>query len=86
MLDRTADNLNNTLTKAKQSKLKRSFLAERPQRQFILKTVFNDIPVSKADSQKGFKFKGLHLNSKLSFGIHVKTISTKINKAIGLLR
>ena len=44
---------------------------------------FNNIPVSKADSQKHL---GLHLDSKLSFDIHVKTILTKRNRTIDLLR
>ena len=29
---------------------------------------------------------GLHLDSKLSFDIHIKTILTKVNRTIGLLR
>ena len=44
------------------------------------KTFFNNIPVSKADSQKHL---GLHLDSKLSFDIHIKTILTKVNITIG---
>ena len=47
------------------------------------KIFFNNIPVSKADSQKHL---GLHLDSKLSFDIHIKTILTKVNRTIGLLR
>ena len=47
------------------------------------KIFFNNILVSKADSQKCL---GLHLDSKLSFDIHIKTILTKVNKTIGLLR
>ena len=46
------------------------------------KIFFNNIPVSKADSQKHF---GLHLDSKLSFDIHIKTILTKVNRTIDLL-
>ena len=46
------------------------------------KIFFNNIPVSKADSQKHL---GLHLDSKLSFDIHIKTILTKVNRIIGLL-
>ena len=82
---RTANNLNNDLKEIKngpssekwastltlKSKLKRSFLAERLQRKFILKIFFNNIPVTKADIQKHL---GLHLDSKLSFDIHIKTI------------
>ena len=44
---------------------------------------FNNIPVTKADSQKHL---GLHLDSKLSFDIHIKTILTKVKRTIGLLR
>ena len=47
------------------------------------KIFFNNIPVSKADSQKHL---GLHLDSKLSFDIHIKTILTKVNRTIVLLR
>ena len=32
------------------------------------------------------KHLGLHLDSKLSFDIHIKTILTKVNRTIGLLR
>ena len=32
------------------------------------------------------KHLGLYLDSKLSFGIHIKTIFTKVNRTIGLLR
>ena len=47
------------------------------------KIFFNNIPVSKADSQKHL---GLHLDSKLSFDICIKTILTKVNITIALLR
>ena len=48
------------------------------------KTFFNNIRVSsRADSQKHL---GLHLYSKLSFDIHIKTTLTKVNRTIGLLR
>ena len=43
----------------------------------------NNIPVSKANSQKHL---GLHLDSKLSFDVNIKTILTKVNRIIGLLR
>ena len=39
--------------------------------------------LAKADFQKHL---GLHLDSKLSFGIHIKTTLTKVNRNIGLLR
>ena len=45
------------------------------------KIFFNNIPVSKADSQKHL---GLHLDSKLSFDIHIKTVLTKVNGTVGL--
>ena len=47
------------------------------------KIFFNNVPVSKADSQNHL---GLYLDSKLSFDIHIKTALTKVNKTIGLLR
>ena len=47
------------------------------------KIFFNDISLSKANSQKQL---GLHLDSKLFFDIHIKTILTKVNRTIGLLR
>ena len=47
------------------------------------KILFNNIPVSEADSQKHLD---LHLNSKLSFDIHIKTILIKVNRTIGLSR
>ena len=47
------------------------------------KIFFNNIPVSKANSQK---YLGLHLDSKSFFDIHIKIILTKVNRTIGLLR
>ena len=47
------------------------------------KILFNNIPVSKADSHKHLD---LHLNSKLSFDIHIKTILIKVNRTIGSSR
>ena len=47
------------------------------------KIFFNNVPVSKADSQNHL---GLYLDSKLFFDIHIKTALTKVNKTIGLLR
>ena len=44
------------------------------------KICFNNIPVSKADSQKHL---GLYLSSKLFFDIHIKTILTKVDRTIG---
>ena len=42
----------------------------------------NNIPVSNADSQK---YLGLHLDSKLSFDIHIKTILSKLKKSCKLI-
>ena len=42
-----------------------------------------DSPVSKTNHQKHL---GLHLDSKLSFDIHIKIILTIVNRTIGLLR
>ena len=47
------------------------------------KIFFNDVPVSKADSQRHL---GLHLDSKLSFDIHIQTNLTKVNRTISLLQ
>ena len=47
------------------------------------KIFFHNIPVSNADSQKHL---GLHLDSKLSFDIHIKIILTKMYRTIGKLR
>ena len=47
------------------------------------KIFFNNIQISKADSQKHL---GLHLDSKLIFGIHIKSILTKVDRTMGLLR
>ena len=55
-----------------QSKFKRTF-----------KIFLNNIPVSKADSQK---YLGLHLDSKISFDIHIKAILPKVSRTIDLLQ
>ena len=47
------------------------------------KIFFRNIPVSKADSQKHL---GPHLDLKLPFDIHIKTILTKVNSTTGLKR
>ena len=47
------------------------------------KNVFEKILVSKVNSEK---HPGLHFDSKLSFDINIKTMLTKVNRAIGLLR
>ena len=47
------------------------------------KIFFMNIPVSKASSDKHL---GPHLDSKLYFDIHIKTILTKAKRTIGLLR
>ena len=54
-----------------QSKFKRTF-----------KIFLNNIPVSKADSQK---YLDLHLDSKLSFDIHIKAILPTVSRTIDLL-
>ena len=95
--ERTANNLNNDLKEINRCAFqwKMSFnLDPTKQAQGVIfsrkttkkihpKIFFNNIPVSKADSQKHL---GLHLDSKLSFDIHIKTILTKVNRTIGLLR
>ena len=100
--ERTANNLNNYLieinkwlssgkwasTLILQSRLKRSFLAERLLTKTHIKNIFqkiffNSIPVSKADSQKHL---GLYLDSKLSFDIHIKTILAEVSWTMDLLR
>ena len=43
------------------------------------KIFFNNNPVTKANFQK---HSGLHLDSKLSFDIHIKIILTKVNRTI----
>ena len=58
-------------------------LSRRTAKKILRKIFFNNIPVSKADSQK---HPGLHLDSKLPFDIHIKTIFTKVNRSIALLR
>ena len=52
-------------------------------KKFHPKIFSNNIPVSKADYQN---YLGLHLDSKLSFDIHIKTVVTKVNRTIDLLR
>ena len=47
------------------------------------KIFFNNIPVMKTDIQKHLD---LHLDSKLTFDIHIETILSKANRTIGLLR
>ena len=46
------------------------------------KIFLNNIPVSKADFQK---YLGLHLDSKLSFDIHIKAVLPKVSRTIDLL-
>ena len=52
-------------------------------KKILPKIFFNNIPVSKANSQKHL---GLHLDSKLSFDIHIKKFYLKRNRTIGLLQ
>ena len=97
VLGRTANNLNNDLKKInKWDFLWKMNFNPDPTKQaqeviFRRKTTnkihpeifFNNIPVSEADSQKHL---GLHLDPKLSFDIHIKTILTTVNRTIGLIR
>ena len=52
-------------------------------KKFHSKIFFNNIPVTKANSQKQL---GMHLDSKLFLDIHIKTTLTKLIKTIGLLQ
>ena len=95
--EKTANNLNNSLKEINKQALKWTMscnLDQKKQAQKVIfsrktttkthpKILFNNIPVSKANSQK---HSGLYLDSKLSFGIHIKTILTKVNRTLGLLR
>ena len=47
------------------------------------KLFFNNISVSKANSQK---YLGLHLDSKLFFDIHIETFLTEVNRTIDFIR
>ena len=95
--ERTANNLNNNLKEINEwaFQWKMSFnhdptkqaqeviFSRKTTKKIHPKIFFNNIPVSKADSQKHLD---LHLDSKLSFDFHIKTILTKVNSTIGLLR
>ena len=59
------------------------FFSRKATKKIHPKTFFNNIRVSRADSQKHL---GLHLYSKLSFDIDIKTTITIVNRTIGLLR
>ena len=97
MPERTASNLNDNLKEIFKwaSQRKMSFnpdptkqaqeviFSRKTAKKIHPKIFFNIIPVSKTDSQKHLS---LHLGSKLSFDIHIKTILTKVNRTIGLLR
>ena len=45
--------------------------------------ILNNIPVNQTSYQKHF---GMFLDNKLNFGEHLKYITNKVNKSIGLLR
>ena len=95
--ERTANNLNNDLKEINKwaFQWKMSFnpdptkqaqdviFSRKTSKKIHPKIFFNNIPVSKVDSQKHL---GLHLDSKLTFDIHIKTILTKVSRTIGLLR
>ena len=57
--------------------------SRKTSRKIHSKMFFNNILVSKSDCQKHL---GLHLDSKLSFDILIKTILTKVNRTIGSLK
>ena len=95
--ERTANNLNNDLKEINKwafqwkisfnpdptKQAQEVIFSRKTTKKIYPKIFFNNIPVSKADSQKHL---GLHLYSKLSFDIHIKTILTKVNRTTGLLR
>ena len=97
MPQRTANNLNNDLKEINKwvFQWKMSFnpdptkqaqeviFSRKITKKFHPKIFSNNISVSKADYQN---YLGLHLDSKLSFGIHIKTVLTKVNRTIDLLR
>ena len=97
MPQRTANNLNNDLKEINKwvFQWKMSFnpdptkqaqeviFSRKTTKKFHPKIFSNNIPVSKADYQN---YLGLHLDSKLSFDIHIKTVLTKVNRTIDLLR
>ena len=97
MTETSANNLNNDLKKINKwaFQWKMSYNADpTKQAQEVMfsrknaqktnpKIFFNNISISKVDSQKDL---GLHLVSKLSFDMHIKTILTKVNRTIGLFQ
>ena len=62
---------------------KKAIFSRKTTKKIYPKTLFSNILVSKAHSQNHLC---LYLDSKLFFDIHLKTVLTKVNKAIGLLR
>ena len=56
---------------------------KQSQKVMFSKMFFNNILVSKSDCEKHL---GLHLDSKSSFDIVIKTILTKVNRTIGSLQ
>ena len=97
MPERTTNNLNNDLKEINKwafhwkmnfnpdptKQAQKVIFSRKKTKKIHTKIFFNNIPVSKADSQKHL---GLHLDSKLSFDNHIKSILTKVNRTIDLLR
>ena len=73
------ESLNPDLTKQAQE----TIFSRKTTKKIHPKIIFNNILVTKDDSQNHLD---LHLDSKLSFGIHMETMFTKVNRTIGLLR
>ena len=61
----------------------KAIFSRKTTKKIYLKIFFNNIPVSKADSQNHL---GLYLDWKLFYHLHIKTVLTKVDKTIGLLR
>ena len=61
----------------------KAIFSRKTTKKIYLKIFFNNIPVSKTDSQNHL---GLYLDLKLFYHIHIKTVLTKADKTIGLLR
>ena len=95
--ERATNNLNNDLKEINKWDFRRKMnfnpdstkqaleviFSRRTAKDIYPKICFNNIPVNKSYSQTHLD---MHLDSKLSFGIHMKTILTKVNRIIVLLR
>ena len=94
--ERTANNLNNDLKEINKwafqwkisfnsdpkKQVEEVIFSRKTAKKVHRKVFFENIPVNKVDSQKHFD---LHLDLKLSFNIHIKTVLTKVNRTIDLL-